>query len=209
MEFNKLRNAVLGTTGTGKTISTLTSLARQDIPFLFIDTINIDKGSLTAEIKESCYFINEKFDMSKFNTVIKRDNLYLKLNNYYNKDKLITALLNYILDRMKALEFYICIDEVHLYKGGQTAIERLATTGRNFNKYLISLSQAPQQVSNVILRQSERKIMFKMDMQKEWFRTYGLPYDEYIKSLENADIHHFVTYENISQRMSEAQKVSI
>jgi hypothetical protein len=209
INFNKKRYAILGTTGTGKTVSSLTSLVRQPVPVLFIDTININTENLTKEIKQGFYFISEKFDINKFSQVLKKDKLFLKFINYYKKDLYIDFILNYILDNMKNQEMYICIDEVHLYGKGQKAIERLATTGRNFNKYLISLSQAPQQVSNIILRQSEIKVLFKMDMQKDWFRTYGLPYEKYLISLKDKDIHHYVTYNQLDQVMSPAQKVQI
>lgn len=117
----------------------------------------------------------------------------------------ITFLINQIFENCnfsKSNYIYFVVDEVHLFK--KVALEsicRIATGGIRYGVHGIFLSQRPANIDNTLMTQSIEMIIFKCNMESQYFKNYCIPIDEILLKIEQNGRYSFCSY-NFSEYMA-------
>lgn len=94
-------------------------------------------------------------------------------------------------------DLILAIDEVHLFdKRGELAMEELATTGLSKGYKGVWISQRYANINNTLMTQSTEHVIFRTVMEQEYFKRYGLPFDQIEQKLQQGGQYHFVTYDH-------------
>lgn len=187
---------VIGRTGSGKTYGTLKSIAPLKCGCLFLDTVMTDKP--TDFKNKSINVDTKKSDIGLIRDALK-DNCklsleYTRATEEYRNDmtyNLITYLMRY-----KWQKLLIAVDEVHLYsKHGIKALEQIATVGRHKGIYLVAISQRPANISNTIMTQSEKFVIYSLSgMETDYLKRYNIPAEDILE--KTTEQYSYVTWDS-------------
>jgi DNA helicase HerA-like ATPase len=184
---------VLGRTQTGKTYATNKILLNQKKGVLFF---NVQLEDLKNYIT-----VNRNIPFQKIIDLLKKGHKlnYLPISRLEMSSQEITHIINKLFEVggfSKKHNIFIVIDEVHLFKKtSQQTIERIATSGIRFGLNGIFLSQRPAEMSNTLMTQSIEMLIFKCNMESQYFKNYDIPILEILQSIENNGEYSFCSYD--------------
>jgi DNA helicase HerA-like ATPase len=96
----------------------------------------------------------------------------------------------------KINNIFIVIDEVHLFqKEGLAEVCRIATGGVKFGLNGIFLSQRPAQISNVLMTQSSAMVIFFVNMESQYFKSYEIPIEPILHEISVNGQWSFCSYD--------------
>ena len=176
IEFGDIHTTVFGVTGSGKTYGVLHSIKR---------------------VKEAVIFFNTKHDTQVPNTFLTMtpDNSYIQLKraivrgrkiNFLpsrderQRDTNLSNIIRFLFDSSDLI-VYLVVDEVHLYQKRNVyyRLMEVATCGRSFGHNSgirgVWMSQRPANISNNLMTQSERFIVFQCALESQYLKRYGFP----------------------------------
>jgi hypothetical protein len=115
------------------------------------------------------------------------------------KEKLLAGIVQRLFDSgfTKINPMYLAVDEVHLYDEKTVLPEliRVATGGMKFGIRGVWISQRPALIPNTLMTQSVRMLMFPCNMETQYFKRYGIPYDEIEQELIKNGEFSYVSYD--------------
>lgn len=194
INFKSGHSTVIGITRSGKTYATMESL---------------------KAVKEGVLFFNTQLEdlSSNFIKVTANDNIKILINALNNGKKINYSPsldsrirekeLKYIIDNLYIRskldkKIYLVVDEVHLYeKESLKSLIQVATTGLRYNIFGVWISQRPANIDNTLMTQSNQFILFKTNMEGEYFKRYGIPADKIKDLLEKGGKFSYCTYDFI------------
>jgi hypothetical protein len=193
-KFNEFGHSiVIGKTQQGKTYATQKILLEQNKGTLFFNTqledlkgyINVDRNTTFKQIKQLLK-LGKKLNYMP----------YPLLKIQFQEIQFLINLLFSSGGFTKNDNIYVVIDEVHLFtKEAQDSIERIATSGLRFGLNGIFLSQRPANMSNTLMSQSNEMLIFKCSMESQYFKSYGIPIEEILQSIESNGKYSFCSYD--------------
>jgi DNA helicase HerA-like ATPase len=80
-------------------------------------------------------------------------------------------------------------------KESKNACVKIASAGRGKGIEGVYISQRPQKIDNTLLDQSEEWVIFKVNLQKQYFESYNLPYEEIERILFKSPKYGYVVYD--------------
>lgn len=184
---------VVGQTQNGKTYAVEHLLKVQKRGVLFF---NVQLENLTGYIK-----VDKK---TPFRTILDLLKKHQKVNYYPStrsgaQSKELQFIINQLFENghfSKENFIYIVIDEVHLFK--KEALEevcRVATGGLRFGLHGVFLSQRPANMDNTLMTQSTNVLVFKCNMESQYFKNYDIPIIEILKQIELNGKYSFCSYD--------------
>lgn len=192
--FNEGHVTCVGLTQSGKTYATAEQLSQLKEGVLYFNTTHTDS-------------VSRDFIECDRNTTFKMIEKALKAGEKINflptKDPDIRELELELLIRKlylsgytKQRRIYLAVDECHLY-GGQalkSCIE-VATTGLSNGIFAVWISQRPAKIDNTLMTQSNAMVIFKMNMESNYFNNYKIPYDEIQKRIDEKGQYSFCLWD--------------
>lgn len=184
--------AAIGSTGSGKSYSVRRLLKLQNKGVLYFNTQHEEmkgiKGVTVADGRNTFTQIKGALDQGRF------------VNFLPAVDRSIRGeQLAYIIDQAyknKPKEFFLAVDEVHLYNEHKTALNKLIevyTTGRKWGIWGVSLSVRPAIVDKTILTQCSDTLIFRTDeFEMPYFKRYNLPYEEIMSRIRESGEYSFM-----------------
>ncbi len=187
---------VIGRTGSGKTYGALKSLSKQKEGCLFLDTVmtakpkEFDEISIKANTKSTDINLIREALKDKCKLTLE----YTRATEDYRND-MTYNLVNYLM-RYKWEKLLIAVDEVHLYsKNGIKALEQIATVGRHKGIYLVAISQRPANISNTIMTQSEKFVVYSLSgMETDYLKRYNIPAESILE--KTTEQYSYVTWDS-------------
>jgi hypothetical protein len=184
---------VVGQTQNGKTYAVEHLLKVQKRGVLFF---NVQLENLTGYIK-----VDKK---TPFRTILDLLKKHQKVNYYPStRSGAQSQELRFIINQLfenghfsKENFIYVVVDEVHLFK--KEALEeicRIATGGLRFGLHGIFLSQRPANMDNTLMTQSTNVLVFKCNMESQYFKNYDIPIIEILKQIELNGKYSFCSYD--------------
>lgn len=194
INFKSGHSTVIGITRSGKTYATKESLKSVKDGVIFFNTQLEDMPNSFIKCNADNNIRIIMSALSKGKKIDYRPNLD---SNVREKE------LKYIIDNLYLRsqidkKIYLVVDEIHLYeKESLKAVVQVATTGLRYNIYGIWISQRPANINNTLMTQSNQFIMFKTNMESEYFKRYGIPSDDVKKRLEKGGQYSYCYYDFI------------
>jgi archaellum biogenesis ATPase FlaH len=184
---------VVGQTQNGKTYTVNHLLLKQKRGVLFFNTQLED---LTGYVK-----VNSKTAFSVIKKLLKKGYKvnYVPSSRLTIQSQEVSFIINQLFQNgefTKKNFIYIVIDEVHLFK--KQALEevcRIATGGLRFGLHGIFLSQRPANMDNTLMTQSTNVLVFKCNMESQYFKNYDIPIIEILELIEKNGKYSFCSYD--------------
>ena len=188
---------VIGRTGSGKTYGVLESLTRQKHASLFLDTVitskpkMYDHNSVKADTKKSDIELIYGALRDKCQVCLS----FNRSSEDYRND-MTYNLINYLMKFGWMDKLLVVVDEVHLYsKHGIKALEQIATVGRHKGIFLVAISQRPANISNTIMTQSEKFVVFSLSgMETDYLKRYNIPAENILE--KTTEQYTYVTWDS-------------
>jgi hypothetical protein len=193
ISFPDKHSAAFGTTQSGKTFGVQKSLLRAPEGVLFFNTNHAElKGYIKA---------TKSIELSDLIAAIRAGEKinYMPSREYRWRE--IAAITNGILDNRK-LNVRIVFDECHLItlnsnkekRKAQEAMEEVATTGLSRGMKAVFITQRPALLINTLMTQAEYKIFYRTENEGPYLKSYGVPYDEIEKRIDDGGEYAYCTY---------------
>lgn len=191
INFDNGHSTVIGITRSGKTFATKKSLINVDAGVLFFNTQweDMPTNFINVNGNDSIALIKKALETGK------------KINYIPSLDaeirgKEIIFLVNMLYSRKNLKKIYFVVDEVHLYeKQALKELIKVATTGLRFGINGIWISQRPANVDNTLMTQSNQFVIFKTNMESEYFKRYGIPNEDIKNRLEKGGEYSYCIYD--------------
>lgn len=184
---------VIGKTQEGKTYTVNHILKNQKRGVLFFNTqLEELKGYIKID-KRTPFIIIKKL-------LIKGQKLnYEPSSRLSIQSQEISFLINQIFENgnfNKANFIYFVVDEVHLFKkDALESICRIATGGIRYGVHGIFLSQRPANIDNTLMSQSYEMMIFKCNMESNYFKRYEIPIENILLEIEKNGKYSFCSYD--------------
>lgn len=184
--LEKEHTTVLGLTQHGKTYATIKTLENLKEPVLFFNSQHTPVGNGWIEGHGGNtvdQIINALQNGHKINFLPSDDSL--------DKMSIQLGAITNAVYQLGKFDFRFAVDEVQLFdmakdKKGKIALERLATTGLGRGFKMVFLSQRPAKVSNTLLTQSTKHIVFALGLNDiSYLKTNGFPVEEIVARTRN------------------------
>lgn len=185
---------VLGLTQHGKTYATEKTLQAAKEPVLFFNSqhTKVGRGWIDAHGGNTIEQIIGALQKG-------RKVNFLPADESLDKMSVQLAAITDEIYKLGKFNFRFAVDEVQLFdmaknKKGKIALERLATTGLGRGFKMLFLSQRPAKVSNTLLTQSTRHIVFALGMNDvSYLKSNGFPVEEITSRTKN-EKYQFVEF---------------
>lgn len=191
INFSKGHSTVIGITRSGKTYATKKSLANVKEGVLFFNT-------QLEQMPNTFIKVSNNDSMAVIKKAIEKGRKinYLPSIDSEIRQKELVYIIQCLYTRNSTKKLYLVIDEVHLYeKEALKSLVQVATTGIRFGIHGIWISQRPANVDNTLMSQSNQFIIFKTNMESQYFDRYGIPSDIIKQKLEKAGEYSYCTYD--------------
>lgn len=192
IDFGEGHTTVVGKTRSGKTYAVEKSLEKVKQGVLFFNTQHIPVSNVFVDADGS--------DDEK--VLIKALRKGEKINFRPSREtrwKQLKALINILFKagEQAKLNIYIVVDECHLAdrKIALPGVIEIATTGLSYGLKGIYISQRPALIDNTLMTQSMQFIFFKTSMEKKYFDSYELPFDDIQAGLTKGGQFSYMTYD--------------
>jgi hypothetical protein len=192
-KFKDGHTIVVGLTQSGKTYAVTKCLLNDSKPVLFF---NVQQEDLKGYVR-----VNKH---TPFRIILKLLRLNRKIN-YIPDSRLkaqgneITFLINQLFEFgcfSKKRSMYIVIDEAHLFEDEALEnIRRIATSGIRWGLNGIFISQRPANLHNTLMTQSSHMLIFKTNMETQYFKNYNIPIFEILKLIDQNGKYSFCEYD--------------
>jgi hypothetical protein len=192
-EFKTGHSIVLGLTQSGKTYAVKKILQKAKEGVLFFNTQQED---LQGFVK-----VNKKIP---FSVILKLLKLKKKVN-YIPDSRLkvqfieVEFLINELFENgyfTKTNSIFFVVDEAHLFtKTSLDAITRIATSGIRWGINGIFISQRPANLDNTLMSQSTHMLIFKCNMESQYFKNYSIPIENILTNIQNNGKYSFCEYD--------------
>lgn len=165
---------IIGLTRMGKTVAVKESVRADKVGALFFNTQyeNMPNGFIRADGSSSMGKIKIAIDRGyKINFIPD-----LKLSK---KRFQIAKIVDSLFDgKNHAMTFVV--DESHLYnhKDSRESLIQVATGGLKFGIHLANISQRPAKIENTLMSQSTKFVIFQLNMEGPYLKTYHIPGEE-------------------------------
>jgi hypothetical protein len=77
----------------------------------------------------------------------------------------------------------------------QAELRRVATGGIRFGIHGVFISQRPALIDNTLMTQSVGMIIFHCNMESQYFKRYGIPYEDMEKQLDSLGQYSYCEYD--------------
>jgi len=191
--FKEGHTIVLGLTRSGKTYAVKKILTQSNNGVLFFNT---QDENLEGFIKVGA--------ITPFNIILKLLKLKRKIN-YIPSTKLkdqfieIQFLVNQLFENAHLSQknsIFIVVDEAHLFlKESLESIKRIATSGIRWGINGIFISQRPANLDNTLMSQSSHMLIFKCNMESQYFKNYSIPIEIILSNIEHYGKYSFCEYD--------------
>lgn len=192
-KFKEGHTIVLGLTQSGKTYAVKKILTYSNKGVLFFNTQN---ENLEGFIKVNM--------TTKYSIILKLLKLNRKINYIpstilKNQFKEMNFLINQLFENSnfsKKNPIYFVVDEAHLFeKESLESIKRIATSGIRWGINGIFISQRPANLDNTLMSQSSHMLIFKCNMESQYFKNYSIPIENILNQIEKNGKYSFCEYD--------------
>jgi hypothetical protein len=192
-KFREGHTIVLGLTQSGKTYAVKKILTNSSEGVLFFNT--------QQEILEGFTKADKK---TPFSIILKLLKLKRKIN-YMPDTRIKTQFIeiNFLINQLfengfftKLRPIFFVVDEAHLFEGESLdSITRIATSGIRWGINGIFISQRPANLNNTLMSQSSHMLIFKCNMESQYFKNYSIPIEEILTNIHNNGQYSFCEYD--------------
>lgn len=191
INFGNGHSTVIGITQSGKTFATSKTLSQVKEGVIFFNTqlVPMPNNFITCSANDNIKsIINAVKQGRKLNYLPQLDGDIRNLELIY--------IINALYTRGNENKIYLVVDEIHLYtKDALKKAVQVATTGIRFGIYGIWISQRGANIDNTLMTQSNKFILFKTNMEAEYFKRYGIPGDVIKGKLESLGQYAYCEYD--------------
>ena len=94
-------------------------------------------------------------------------------------------------------DMILVVDEVHLFTAKEVKREliRVATTGLRFGIRGVWISQRPAEIFNTLMTQSNKFVIFKTNMESNYFDRYRIPGEEIAQRIKAGGLYSYCTFD--------------
>lgn len=192
-KFREGHTIVLGLTQSGKTYAVKKILTQSHNGTIFFNTQQENLETFVKVDKNTPFMV-----------ILKLLKLGRKVN-YIPDSKLKTQfvevefLINQLFENghfSKNNPIFFVIDEAHLFTGESLdAITRIATSGIRWGINGIFISQRPANLNNTLMSQSSHMLIFKCNMESQYFKNYQIPIENILTNIQNNGKYSFCEYD--------------
>jgi hypothetical protein len=182
---------VIGLTRSGKTVAVKESLKGLSCGALFFNTqletmpngfIRADGTSTMGKIKaaiEKGYKVN-----------------FVPSTDLMVQQKQLECIIQCLYDG-RSREMVLVVDEVHLFNDRdiKRQLIRVATTGLRFGIHGVWISQRPAKIENTLMTQSNKFVMFQLNMEFQYLKGHHIPGEEVAAILKKAGKYAYCEFD--------------
>jgi len=198
MKINHGNTTTVGTTESGKTYTILSLAVKDRKGALFFNTKNDRRNKQLIRQYTKVDASYSPADIIKAMREGEKLN-YLPSDSPKSTRKEVTILIDEIFKQLRHQTLHdqiLILDELPALarsdKDAIEQIERTAMQGAGMGLRTVYIAQRFANMPNVCFTQSETKIVFRMDGEKNYFARYGWDYESIQSQLKSAGKHHFV-----------------
>ncbi len=182
---------VIGLTRSGKTVAVKESLRGCKCGALFFNTQHesMPNGFVRADGSSS---------MGKIKAAIGKG---YKVNFIPDTDLLIQEkqleLIIQCLYDGRVHDMVLVVDEVHLFSSPniKRQLIRVATTGLRFGIHGVWISQRPARIENTLMTQSNKFVMFQLNMEFQYLKGHHIPGERVAAILDKAGKYYYCEFD--------------
>jgi DNA helicase HerA-like ATPase len=191
--FKEGHTIVLGLTQSGKTYAVKKILSKSTNGVLFFNTQQENlEGYINANKNTPFIQIAKLLRLHKKINYLPDTRLKIQ---FIEVDFLINMLFEHKLFS-KSNPINIVIDEAHLFEGrALDNINRIATSGIRWGLNGIFISQRPANLSNTLMSQSSHMLIFKTNMEIQYFKNYSIPIEQILEEINKNGLYSFCEYD--------------
>ena len=182
---------MIGLTRSGKTVATRESLLGFNGGALFFNTQHeqMPKEFIRVDGSYSLRQLKQAIDKGYKLNFVPDNKLILQR---YQLAKIIDSLYD-----SKVRNMVLVVDEVHLFndKSCKESLIQVATTGLRFGIQGAWISQRPAKIENTLMTQSNKFIIFQMNMEFAYLKGHHIPGEEIARLIDQGGKFSYVEFD--------------